>query len=93
MEPFLGNQTVSTPVQSLNDSKERQSEIQRHEMNMTANDNGYDSVYPPRITTSQIEEQLVTDVFTDELHMPLSSTIVLQRKKEMLYVLLEFKTG
>ena len=28
-EPLLGNQTGSTPVQSLNDSNESQSEIQR----------------------------------------------------------------
>ena len=33
-EPHLGNQTGSTPVRSLNDSKQPQSEIQRHEMNL-----------------------------------------------------------
>ena len=41
-EPILGNQTGSTPVQSLNDSKKCQREIQRQEMNETANDNGND---------------------------------------------------
>ena len=49
-EPFLGNQTVSMPVQSLNDTKKPQSEIQRHEMNKTANDNGDDNFSLPKIT-------------------------------------------
>ena len=51
--PFLGNPTGSTPVQNLNDSKKCQLEIQRHETNMTANDNGDDKISPPKITNSQ----------------------------------------
>ena len=47
-ELFLGNQTGSTPVQSLNDSKKRHSEILRHEMNTTANNNGDDNIPPPQ---------------------------------------------
>ena len=47
----------------------------------------------PEITTSQIQEQLVRDDFTNELYMPLSSTIVLKRKKEMLYVPMDFENG
>ena len=58
-EPLPGNQTGSMPLQSLNDSKERQSEIQRHEMNITANVNGEDNISFPKTTHSQIEEQLV----------------------------------
>ena len=60
---------------------------------MTTYDNGDDSVSPPEITTSQIEEQLVRDDITNELYMPLSSTIVSKRKKEILYVLLDFENG
>ena len=48
-ETFLRNQTGNTPVQSLNDSKKPQSEVQRHEMNMTANDNGDDNISPAEI--------------------------------------------
>ena len=92
-EPFVGNQTGSTPVQSVNDSEKSQSDIQRHEMNMTANDKGDDNISPPSLTTSQIEEQLVKDDITKELYMPLSSTIVLKRKNEMLYVSLVLKTA
>ena len=42
--PFLGNQTGSRPIQSLNDSKKRQFEIHRLEMNVTANENGDDNI-------------------------------------------------
>ena len=55
--------------------------------------NGDDNISPPKITTSQIQKQLVRDDITNELHMPLSSTIVLKRMKEMLYVPLEFENG
>ena len=90
-EPVLENQTGSTPVQSFNDSKENQSEIQQHEMNMTANDNGDDNISPPKLTNLQIEEQFVRDDITNELYMQLSSTIVLKWKKEMLYVPLDIE--
>ena len=56
-------------------------------------DSGGDNISPPAITFSQIEEQLVRDDSTNELYMPLSSTIVLKRKKEMLYVPLDFQNG
>ena len=80
-EPFIEIQIGSTPVQSLNDSNKSQSEIQRHEMNTTANDNGDHNISPPKITKSQIEQQLVSDDTTNELYMPLSSTIILKRKR------------
>ena len=49
-EAHLGNPTGSTPVQNLKDSKKPKSEIQRHEMNIIANDNGDDNISPPKIT-------------------------------------------
>ena len=60
---------------------------------MTTYVNGDDNISPPKITTSQIQEQLVRDDITNELYMPLSSTIVLRRKKELLYVPLDFENG
>ena len=60
---------------------------------MTTYDEGDDNISPPEITTSQIQEQLVRNENTNELFMPLSSTIVLKRKKEMLYVPLDFENG
>ena len=86
-EPLLGNQTRSALVPSLNDSKKPDSKIQRNEIDMMICDNGDDNISPPAITLSQIEERLVRDDITNELYMPLSSTIVLKRKEEMLYVL------
>ena len=92
-EPLLGDQTRSALVPSFNDSTEPSSEIQRNESDMMNSDSGDDNISPPSITISQIEEQLVRDDITNELYMPLSSTIVLKRKKEMLYVPLDFENG
>ena len=80
-ESLLENQTRSTPVHCPNDSKKEQHEIQRTETDMTTYDNGDDNNSIPKITNSQIEEQLMRDDITNELYMPLSSTIVLKRKK------------
>ena len=92
-EPLLGDQTRSALVPSLNDSTKPSSELQRNEIDMKTCDSGDDNISPPPITISQIEEQLVRDDITNELYMPLSSTIVLKRKKEVLYVPLDFKNG
>ena len=92
-EPLLGNQTRSPLVPSLNDSKKPSSEIQRYETDMTICDSADSNISPPPITISQIEARLVRDDSTNELYRPLSSTIVLKRKKEMLYVTLDFENG
>ena len=60
---------------------------------MTTYDNGDDNISPTVKTISQIEKRLVRDKITNEHYMPLSSTIVLKRKKEMLYVPLDFENG
>ena len=80
-------------MQCLDDSNKQQNEIQRNEIGLTTYDDGDDNIFPPEITTSQIQEQLVRDETTNELYMPLSSTIVLKRKKEMLYIPLDFENG
>ena len=46
-EPLLGNQTRSTLVQGLNDSNKLKSELQRHETNIIANNNGENNISPP----------------------------------------------
>ena len=92
-ESLLENQTRSIPVQCPNDSNNQQNEIQRNEIGFTTYANGDDNISPPEITTSPIQEQLVRNDITNELYMPLSSTIVLKRKKEMLYVPLGFGNG
>ena len=92
-EPLLGNQIRRALVPSLNDSKKPNSEIQRNEVDMMTCDNGDDIISTPVITISQIEERLVRDETANEFYMPLSSTIVLKRKKDMLYVPLDFENG
>ena len=81
------------PVQCPNDSNKQQNENQRNEIGLLTYGNGDNTISPPEITISQIQEQLVRDDITNELYMPLSSTIVLKRKKEMLYVPLDFENG
>ena len=92
-ESLLENQNRSIPVLSPNDSNNQQNETERNEIGFTTYANGDDNPSPPEITTSQIQEQLVRDDITNESYKPLSSTIVLKRKKEMLYVPLDFKNG
>ena len=92
-EPLLETQTRSIRVECPNESNKQHTEIQRDEIGLTTYANGDDNTSPPENTTSQIQEQLVRDENTNELYMPLSSTIVLKRKKEMLYVPLDFENG
>ena len=70
-------------VQSLKDSHKRQSEIQQHETNIIANDNRDVNISSPKITTSQSDERFVRDDIPYELYMPISSTIILKRKKDV----------
>ena len=59
---------------------------------MTANDTG-DNLSLPKKTNSQIEERYVRDEYTEEFYMPLPSTIIVKRTKEMLCVPLDFENG
>ena len=43
------------------------------------------------ITTPLIEQRLVRDRKTNELYLPITSTVVLKRKQEMLHVSLDFQ--
>ena len=92
-ESFLENQTRKTPVQCPNESKKQKHGVQRNKTDTTTYDNGVDKISPHEITTSQIEERLVREDITNELYMPISSTIFLKRKKEKLYVPQDFRNG
>ena len=51
-----------------------------------------DITTPPLTTaTPLIEEGLVRDEQTNEVYLPLTSTVVLKQKQEMLYVPLDFE--
>ena len=92
-EFLLEKQTRSAPAQYLDDFKKQQLEIQRKEIDMTTNESGNHNIPPFKLLTSQNEERLVRVDTTNELYMPLSSTFVLNWKKEMLYILPDFEIG
>ena len=48
---------------------------------------------PPKITTPHIEEKFERCELTNELYLPLTSTLVLKCKQEMLYVPLDFESN
>ena len=87
-----GKLTGNEPVSSLNCSKNCPTDIQSSEQHVTTTTYG-DLITPPlTIATPLIEEGLVRDEQTNEVYLPLTSTVVLKRKKETLYVPLDFET-
>ena len=53
--------------------------------------NGENNIPLLTITTPHIQGRLVRHEQTNELYLPLTSTVVLKRKKKMLYVHLDFR--
>ena len=86
-----GNQTGNEPVLFLDCSKNYSTNTQNTEQHVVTTPNG-DTTTPPLTTaTPLIEEGLVRDEQTIEVYLPLTSTVVLKRKQEMLYVPLVFE--
>ena len=86
-----GNQTRNEPVPLLNCSKNCSPDIQNWEQHVTTTLNGYTTTPSLTTATPLIEEGLLRDEQTNEVYLPLTSTIFLKRKQEMLYVPLEFE--
>ena len=86
-----GNQTVNEPVPFLNSSKNFPTEIQISEQHVTTTHTGDTTIPPLTTTTPLIEEGLVRDKQTNEVYLPITSTVVLKRKQEKLYVPLDFE--
>ena len=86
-----GNQTGNEPVLFLDCSKNYSTNTQSAEQHVVTTPIG-DTTTPSLTTaTPLIEEGLVRDEQTNEIYLPLTSTVVLKRKQEMLYVPLDFK--
>ena len=86
-----GNQTGNEPVLFLDCAKNSSTITQNTEQHVVTTPNG-DTTTPPLTTaTPLIEEGLVRDEQTSEVNLPLTSTVVLKRKQEMLYVPLDFE--
>ena len=88
-----GNQTGNEQVPFLDCSKNSSTNTQNTEQHITTTPSA-DTTTPPLTTaTPLIEEGLVRDEQTKELYLPLTSTVVLKRKQEMLYVPLDFENN
>ena len=84
-----GNEPVSFPICS----KDSPTNIQNTEQHTTTTPNKEITTPPLNTTTPLIEEALMRDEQTNELYLPLTSTVVLKRKQEMLYVPLDFENN
>ena len=74
----------------LNCSKNTPTDIQNLEQHVTTKFTG-DATFPPLTTTTPlIQERLLRDEQRNEVYLPLTCTIVFQRKQEKLYVPLDF---
>ena len=78
------------PVRFLSCSKNCPTDILESEEHTTTTFTGDTTIPPLTMTPPLYEEVLERDEQTNEFYLPLTSTVVLQRKQEMLYVPLDF---
>ena len=86
------NQTGNELVPFLDCSKNT-TNTQHAEQHVVTTRSGDTTTSPLTTATPLIEEGLVPDEQTNEIYLPLSSTKVLKRKQEMLYVPLDFENN
>ena len=87
------NQTGNELVSFLDCSKNYSTNTQNTEQHVVTTLNGNTTTPPLRAATSLIEEGLVRDEQTNDVYLPLTSTVVLKRKQEKLYVPLDFENN
>ena len=85
--------TGNEPVPFLNCPKKSSTNTQNTEQHVVTTPNGLTTTPPLTTATPLIEERLVRDEQTNEVYLPLSSTVVLKRKQEMLYLPLDFENN
>ena len=85
--------TENEPVPFLDCSKNSSTNSQNTEQHVVTTPNGLTTT--PLLTTATplIEEGLVRDEQTNEVYLTLTSTVVLKRKQELLYVPLDFENN
>ena len=91
MKHTSGNETGNEQVPFLSCSKNCPTDIQNTEQHVTATLTEETTIPPLTIKTPRIEERLVRDEQTNEVYLPLTSSVVLKRKQEKLYVPLDFE--
>ena len=85
--------TGNEPVPFLDCSKKSSTNIQNTEQQVVTTPNGLTTTSLLTTATPLIEEGLVRDEQTNEVYLLLTSTVVLKRKQEMLYVPLDFENN
>ena len=88
-----GVQTGNEPVPLLDCSKNSSTDIQITEQHVVTTIIGDTTIPPLTTTTPLIEEGLVRGEQTNEVYLTSTSTVVLKRKQEMLYVPLDFENN
>ena len=92
-EQSSGNETGNEPVSFLSCSKDSSTDSPNTEQHKTTTSNKEMTTPPLTTATPLFEEGLVRDAQTNELYLPLTSTVVLKRKQKMLYVPLDFENN
>ena len=85
--------TRNEPVTFLDCPKNSSTNTQNTEQHVMTTPNGLTTTPPLTTATPLIEEGLVRDEQTNEVYLPLTSTVVLKRNQEMLYVPLGFENN
>ena len=88
-----GSQTDNDPVLFLSCCNSCPTDIQELEEHTKTTPTGDTSILPLMITTPLSEERLVRDEQANELYLPLTSLVVLERKQEWLYLPLGFENN
>ena len=81
------------PVPFLDCSKNSSTNTQNTEQHVVTIPNGLTTTPPLTTVTPLIEEGLVRDEQTNEVYLPVTSTVVLKRKQKILYVPLDFENN
>ena len=84
-----GNKIENEPV-PFPDCSNNSTNTQNAEQHVVTTPSGDTTTSPLTTATPIIEETVVRDEQTNEIYLPLTSTVVLKRKQEMLYVPLDF---
>ena len=85
--------TGNEPVPFLDCPKNSSTNSQNTEQHVVTTPNALTTAPPLTTATPLIEEGLVRDEQTNEVYLPLTSTVVLKRKQEKLYVPLDFNNN
>ena len=85
--------TGNEPVPFLDCPENSSTNTQNTEQHVVTTPNGLTTIPLLTSATPLIEDGLVRDEQTNEVYLPLTSTVVLKRKQEMLYVPLDFENN